>query len=77
MIIKPSISYASLSISNSSVVHDRESAVAHWEKVMPLNPEGIFIEGFLAGREFTVLITKDASQGFFAYNSRFTGVSGS
>jgi len=67
MIIKPSISYASLSITNSSVVHNREEAVSQAISILPSHPDGIFVEAFMGGREFTVLVLGDAKNGVQVY----------
>ena len=67
MILKPAISYASISISNDSVVHSRQEALNHALKIQDANPDGIFIEQFLAGQEFTVLLTGDVKSGVKAY----------
>ncbi|CAF1145327.1 unnamed protein product [Adineta steineri] len=59
MIIKPSIAYASLHISNKSVVNNREEALIQIETMFKIINEGIFIEKYLSGHEYTVLITGD------------------
>jgi D-alanine-D-alanine ligase-like ATP-grasp enzyme len=56
MIIKPSISYASLHISKKSVVNNREETLIQIETTFKLTNEGIFIEKYLSGHEYTVLV---------------------
>lgn len=53
MIVKPSVSYASLSISDKSVVKTREDAIKQCKAVMQNTSDGVFLEQFLPGREFT------------------------
>ena len=61
MIVKPSVSYASLSISSSSITHSFNETLTHIQNIQSLHPQGIFIEQFLPGQEFTVLITGDVN----------------
>ncbi|GAU88254.1 hypothetical protein RvY_00993 [Ramazzottius varieornatus] len=65
LIIKPSISYASYGISDQSVVHNAQDAIRHIEKLLLDEPasDGIFLEKFLSGREFTVLVTGSSATG--------------
>ena len=65
LIIKPSNSYASYGISDQSVVHTKEDAVRQIRKLLSDKTtfDGIFMEKFLRGREFTVLVTGDANVG--------------
>ena len=58
MIVKPSVSYASLSITDKSVVFDRASAIEQAKGVLDskLGEGGVFVEKFLPGREFTALV---------------------
>lgn len=55
LIVKPSISYASISITDKSVVFDARSALEQAHRVTGVD-DGVFIERFLAGREFTVFV---------------------
>ncbi|KAI8925805.1 hypothetical protein BC831DRAFT_498171 [Entophlyctis helioformis] len=58
MIIKPSISYASMSISDRSVVKSPDEAIKQIHAVFKSDTgSGVFVEAFLAGREFTALCT--------------------
>jgi biotin carboxylase len=64
LIIKPAVSYASISISDKSVVDNTEDALKEIRSMMNtnlgmpyINQDGVFVESFLAGREFTVLCT--------------------
>lgn len=59
MILKPSVSYASLAISYSSVVRDLSSALSQISRVHLQTTSPLFLERFLPGREFTVLVTGD------------------
>ncbi|KAJ3320884.1 hypothetical protein HDV06_004780 [Boothiomyces sp. JEL0866] len=61
LIVKPSISYASISISDSSIVENLPDAVRQVKKVLQENEGGVFVESFLAGREFTAVVTGDFS----------------
>ena len=67
MIVKPAVSYASLSISYKSVVNNIQEAVEQVKKVFEMTSDGVFVERFLAGREFTVLCTGNESQGVVVY----------
>ncbi|EGF78901.1 hypothetical protein BATDEDRAFT_33473 [Batrachochytrium dendrobatidis JAM81] len=67
MIIKPSVSYASMNISDTSIVHSKEEALCQIEKLCQLTSQGIFIEKFLPGREFTALCTGDSRDGVKVY----------
>lgn len=65
LIVKPSVSYSSLSITDASVVWDGASALAQAKAVEKEVMEGgVFVERFLAGREFTALVLGDAQNGF-------------
>ncbi|KNE62760.1 hypothetical protein AMAG_07945 [Allomyces macrogynus ATCC 38327] len=58
MIVKPSISYASLGITSSSVTRTRAATAAQIRAVLTTDPNaGCFVEQFLAGREWTVVVT--------------------
>ncbi|RKP02216.1 hypothetical protein CXG81DRAFT_7861, partial [Caulochytrium protostelioides] len=67
MIVKPAVSYASLAISDTSVVHDVAAGVAQARRVMEATDGGVFVETFLSGREYTVLVTGSAAQGTEVY----------
>ncbi|KAJ3385169.1 Actin-like protein 6B [Lobulomyces angularis] len=68
VIIKPAVSYASLSINKGNVVRSVTSeAVELLKETVIKNPDGVFIEEYLAGREFTVLVTGDSMVGIKAY----------
>ncbi|KAJ3390320.1 hypothetical protein HDU92_000559 [Lobulomyces angularis] len=68
VIIKPAVSYASLSISKKSLIHRRsEEAIDQVKETLTKNPEGVFVEQFLPGREFTVLVTGDKDIGLEIY----------
>ncbi|KAJ3369466.1 hypothetical protein HDU91_007210 [Kappamyces sp. JEL0680] len=67
LIVKPSVSYASLSISKASVVEDVEAAVQQVASVLQTTTGGVFLESFLAGREFTALCTGDQAAGVKVY----------
>jgi hypothetical protein len=62
-IIKSSISYASLHISNKSVVNNREEALNHIETLLKTTNEEFFPEKYLSEHGYTVLITEDESNG--------------
>jgi D-alanine-D-alanine ligase-like ATP-grasp enzyme len=62
-IIKSSISYASLHISNKSVVNNREEALNHIETLLKTINKEFFLEKYLSGHEYTVLIAGDESNG--------------
>ena len=57
LFIKPAVSYASLSISDTSIVRSIQEAVDQIERVRQLTDSDIYIERFLDGREFTALVT--------------------
>ncbi|KAI9164597.1 hypothetical protein H9P43_008456 [Blastocladiella emersonii ATCC 22665] len=58
LIIKPSISYASLGITSASVTWDRPAAIAQARTILDeYSVAGCFVERFLAGREFTAVVT--------------------
>lgn len=65
LIIKPSISYASYGISDQSVVHSKEDAVRQIKQLLSAKTafDGIFMEKFLVGKEFTVLVTGSTTAG--------------
>lgn len=67
MIIKPAISYASISISDRSIVDSKEEAITQIQSIIDQDNGGVFIESFLAGHEFTVLVTGDEQQGVKVY----------
>ncbi|KAJ3416457.1 hypothetical protein HDV05_001615 [Chytridiales sp. JEL 0842] len=62
MFVKPSVSYASLGVSDSSVVHSSHETQAQVLKLkkefeaMQTDPGEIYVEAFLKGREFTALV---------------------
>jgi len=66
LFVKPSVSYASVGISDNSVVHSREEAIAqvnYLYKEMPeISAGGVFIERFLNGREFTALVVGEGNE---------------
>lgn len=66
LIIKPSVSYGSMMISTSSVVDDENQASLYITGLEGYKDE-IFLESFLAGREFTVLCSGDEKQGVRVY----------
>ena len=63
LIVKPSVSYASISITTKSVVETKEACIEQIERVLKTTSDGVFLESFLAGREFTALCTGSASVG--------------
>lgn len=68
-IIKPSVSYASVGIHQSSVCRDRESALELVKKVFELKgfgELGVFVETFIEGREYTVFVV-EAQDGVHVY----------
>ncbi|ORZ27115.1 hypothetical protein BCR41DRAFT_300385 [Lobosporangium transversale] len=72
MIVKPSISYASINISLKSVVHTPEEAFLPKEGGLHLDQIDIetptvFVEKFLTGREFTALVVGDEDWGVRVY----------
>ncbi|KXS20925.1 glutathione synthetase ATP-binding domain-like protein [Gonapodya prolifera JEL478] len=67
LIVKPSVSYASLCISDRSVVHTAAECADQCRRVHSETGQGVFVERFLAGREFTALCTGDAHQGVKVY----------
>lgn len=58
VIIKPDVSYASIGITKESVLHNSECPIPEYYF---LNPDKYFIEEFLNGREFTVLVMSKLS----------------
>ncbi|KAJ3302525.1 hypothetical protein HDV03_004892 [Kappamyces sp. JEL0829] len=62
LIIKPSVSYGSMMISTASIVDNADQAKAYLSTLGSYQDE-IFLESFLAGREFTVLCTGDHASG--------------
>jgi D-alanine-D-alanine ligase-like ATP-grasp enzyme len=67
LIIKPAVSYASISITDQSVVDNKEDAVKHIKSIINQKNGGVFMETFLAGNEFTALVTGDKVQGTRVY----------
>lgn len=64
LLVKPSVSYASLGVTDESVVHTAAATLAQAENCRADVIEGeVFAESFLAGREFTALIVDDGSDG--------------
>jgi D-alanine-D-alanine ligase-like ATP-grasp enzyme len=66
-IIKPAISYASISITDRSVVDSKEDAIKHIQSIIHEKNGGVFMETFLAGNEFTAVVTGDEFQGTHVY----------
>ncbi|KAJ3326337.1 hypothetical protein HDV06_000213 [Boothiomyces sp. JEL0866] len=64
-IVKPAISYGSLGITDESVVENKESALKQVKLLQKVSDA--FVEVFLPGREYTVLVTGDAYQGVKVY----------
>lgn len=68
LIVKPSASFGTRGISLQSVVHTDEEAIAQFEDLqqgkhgMQILAESIFVERFIKGREFTVLLVGTAQQ---------------
>ncbi|KAJ3091096.1 hypothetical protein HDU96_003138, partial [Phlyctochytrium bullatum] len=57
IIVKPDVSYASLSITDKSVVENADDCIAQIELVQRAAPQaGVFLERFFGGREFTVVV---------------------
>ncbi|MEG5164405.1 hypothetical protein QUB37_28945 [Microcoleus sp. AT3-A2] len=62
LIVKPSASFGTRGISLKSVVHTDEEAIARFEDLqqgqhgMQIPADSIFVERFIKGREFTVLV---------------------
>eukprot|EP00842_Homolaphlyctis_polyrhiza_P004044 jgi/Hompol1/4640/HPOL_001820-RA len=63
MIIKPSISYASMNITEKSIVHSHKEALHQILALRQATTDAMFVEAFLPGREFTVLCIGDAKLG--------------
>ncbi|MBF0305035.1 MAG: hypothetical protein HQL41_05250 [Alphaproteobacteria bacterium] len=65
LFVKPDVSAAAAGISSTSVVHDHAQAVARVRRVADglhgfrFDPGSIFVERFLPGREFSVLVAAD------------------
>lgn len=55
LIVKPSISYASISISDKSVVFNAKETLAQSLAIQGVD-EGVFVERFLSGKEFTAFV---------------------
>ncbi|ORZ30402.1 hypothetical protein BCR44DRAFT_131391 [Catenaria anguillulae PL171] len=63
LIVKPSISYASLGITSTSVTHSLDATLAQVASIFTEFPRaGVFIERYLAGREFTAVVTGNVAQ---------------
>jgi D-alanine-D-alanine ligase-like ATP-grasp enzyme len=60
LIVKPSVSYASIAITTKSVVENENDALKQITHVLQTTSDGVFLESFLAGREFTALCTGTA-----------------
>jgi D-alanine-D-alanine ligase-like ATP-grasp enzyme len=62
LIVKPSVSYASISISEKSIVHTPEEVLERVKYAVGVDGRvtGVFVERFLAGREFTVFVSGDS-----------------
>lgn len=71
LIIKPSVSYGSMMISTKSVVDGPEQMISYLTETEALKDykDEIFLESFLAGREFTVLCTGDERVGVRVYTA--------
>jgi D-alanine-D-alanine ligase-like ATP-grasp enzyme len=63
VIVKPSVSYGSLDLTHKSVCFNAQETIAQAKLVRARALNGVFAEGFLAGREFTVLLTGDSILG--------------
>ncbi|KAK3828579.1 MAG: hypothetical protein J3Q66DRAFT_275363 [Benniella sp.] len=72
MIVKPSISYASINISMASVVHTPEQLLeqinASLTEQVDIETPSVFVERFLAGHEFTALVVGDKDWGVKVYS---------
>jgi len=68
MIIKPSASYGSVGISDQSVVWNEDEAVKQSLFLHSTVDCGVFVEKFLAGREFTALVLGDAEYGIQVFD---------
>ena len=71
MIVKPSVSYASLDITDKSIVLTRSQTIQQCREVLQNQQQGgggVFLESFLAGREFTALVTGDERHGIRVYD---------
>ncbi|KAI3651624.1 hypothetical protein MP228_002927 [Amoeboaphelidium protococcarum] len=76
LIVKPSVSYASLSITDHSVVHNARDALKQAQAVRKqcltedsLSDSGlVFIERFLDGKEYTSLIIGDNESGYKVFD---------
>ncbi|KAJ3274960.1 hypothetical protein HDV01_001824 [Terramyces sp. JEL0728] len=64
-IVKPSVSYGSLGITDESVVENKAAALKQVELLQKVSE--VFVEVFLPGKEYTVLVTGDAHQGVKVY----------
>ncbi|KAJ3262110.1 hypothetical protein HK103_003953 [Boothiomyces macroporosus] len=64
-IVKPAISYGSLGITDESVVESKDAALKQVQLLQKVSEA--FVEVFLPGREYTVLVTGDAHQGVKVY----------
>ncbi|KAJ3267663.1 hypothetical protein HDU76_011681, partial [Blyttiomyces sp. JEL0837] len=60
MFVKPSVSYASLTISEKSIVRNQDEALTQIAHVQSQTTHTVFLEKFLPGREFTALVTGGA-----------------
>ncbi|CAF1047780.1 unnamed protein product [Adineta steineri] len=67
IIVKPITSYASIDITHQSICFNAEETLAQSRRISPRALNGIFAEGYLAGREFTVLICGDSLYGIKVY----------
>ncbi len=65
LLVKPAISAASVGLGEASVVADADAAIARAERLVAgvhgrrFAADDIFVERFIAGREFTVLVAAD------------------
>ena len=61
LFVKPDVSYASCGLSDASVVWDAAAALARAAAVASETVQGgVFVESFLAGREFTAMVVDGA-----------------
>ncbi|KAI8831249.1 hypothetical protein BC829DRAFT_409807 [Chytridium lagenaria] len=63
----PYFSYASLSISDKSIVHTVDAAVDQFHAVSKITTQGVFVERFFAGREFTAVVVGEGADGAKVY----------
>jgi hypothetical protein len=64
LFVKPAVSYASLSISDKSIVRNSKEALEQVDAVREMTWNGcgeVYVETFLKGREFTALVTGEGT----------------